>query len=487
MRSLPSRIARAPRALLVLLVVAALHGTAWAVVVAPLNGPDEADHASYVQRLAETGHGPQTETGNAVYSDELSNLLGLLGLAPLYGNRDARPTFDRVDDVSDLLDDLPERAKETGEGPNPVAKNPPLYYAYGSVVYLLAPDRSLLSRLFLIRMATVLLFVAMVAVAWKLAGELFGSTWAQTVMTAVVALQPKLGATAGSINPDMLLALLSTVALLAGVRIARHGPTAPRLLAGALAAGGAVATQGRGFAVVPIVGAAVLVGLWRFRPSVRTGAPLLAAFGAALMVPVVGAFLYTRAHTAAGAFGGEVTQATERGFSVVEWLVNVWQFYLPQLPFMVDRLGPSYGYRQMYITSFFGEMGALEITFSAATLGWVQLAAGLGLIALFGCVVRRWEAVRARWPELLVLLTAFVGLMALLHMAAYRDLARGAPDPLITGRYLMPVVAVYAAAVTVVVRSVPRTAGAVLGGLIVGAHAAAALSALGIALERTLA
>ena len=38
-----------PLALGLLLAVAAVHGTAWAIVTAPFNGPDEVAHFAYAQ------------------------------------------------------------------------------------------------------------------------------------------------------------------------------------------------------------------------------------------------------------------------------------------------------------------------------------------------------------------------------------------------------------------------------------------------------
>ena len=60
-------------ALVVLLVLAAAHGVAWAVVTAPLNGPDESAHFAYVQDLAENHHAPSRQTGTGSVSTEVGD------------------------------------------------------------------------------------------------------------------------------------------------------------------------------------------------------------------------------------------------------------------------------------------------------------------------------------------------------------------------------------------------------------------------------
>ena len=67
---------------------------------------------------------------------------------------------------------LPDSAYKNGSGPSSAAHYPPLYYAYEAVVYKLTPSHSELTRLFVMRLATVLLFVVTVALTWLIATEL---------------------------------------------------------------------------------------------------------------------------------------------------------------------------------------------------------------------------------------------------------------------------------------------------------------------------
>ena len=476
------RVRSIPLPLALILVVALVHALAWAVLTPTLNGPDEIAHAAYIQQLAETGHGPDRDHGAGSQSTQLSRLMFEGNLSPILGHPDGRPS-PGIPALVKALDKLPHDQRSNGTGPNAVGNNPPLYYAYGAVIYRLTPGGSILDRLFALRVATAIMLPITVALVWLLLAELFTAVWLRTAGAAVVALQPKLGYMAGVINPDMLLVLLSTATVLLAVHTVRRPLNLWRLAGLGLVAGCTALTHGRGFAVLPVAAVAVAVALLRARPAWRALLAAGAAFVAALVVPIAIAFFYTRSHAGGGAFGGEVTQAAEQHFNLKQFLVNVWQFYFPRLGFMSPRIGPPYGYGQMYIDTFFGGFNTFETYFSDSLRGWTQLGAGVGLVMLFGSIVARWQAVLLRWREVLIVLLSFVSLAALLHISSYRDL-QVSNDPLITGRYLLPAIAAYAAAIMFVAWSLPRRLGPVLAGAVVGAHVLLCLGGLGLQIGR---
>ena len=103
-------------ALVVLLVLAAAHGVAWAVVTAPLNGPDESAHFAYAQDLAENHHAPSRDGG------------GRLGVHR--GGDRAPPAQPAADPAAprgqaDLQLDRPHEARSSPRRPPPRARTAP--------------------------------------------------------------------------------------------------------------------------------------------------------------------------------------------------------------------------------------------------------------------------------------------------------------------------------------------------------------------------
>jgi hypothetical protein len=105
------------------------------------------------------------------------------------------------------------------------------------------------------------------------------------------------------------------------------------------------------------------------------------------------------------------------------------------------------------------------------------------LLTLFGVIVRRFELLRRRWREIAVAAGTFLSLMLMLHFTDYRARVGGL-DALITGRYLLPAVAVYAVTIAFVLRSLPARVGQTLAGVAIGANIVLMLACLGTALER---
>ena len=161
----------------------------------------------------------------------------------------------------------------------------------------------------------------------------------------------------------------------------------------------------------------------------------------------------------------------------------MWQFYLPGFSFMTPMPGPPYGYRQVFIESYFGTFGSLEVNFRKSIYGFLQIGAALGLVALYTTAVVRVRTLLRRWPEAVVLAGAVVSMLTVLHYAAYRAL-QTSPDPVITGRYLLPCVAVYAVAIAWVARSLPARAGVILGGVALSVSSLLSLGGLALSLAR---
>jgi 4-amino-4-deoxy-L-arabinose transferase-like glycosyltransferase len=448
------------------------------VVTAPLNGPDEVAHFAYAEHLAQTGHGPNAGGGDGPTSTTAATALVGLGLQAILLHPEAKPVFSAVDRVEAQMARQPASDRKNGSGPNAAANYPPLYYAYEGVVYRLSPARGLLGQLFFMRLATTALFVATVWLTWLIAAELLASTWARFLATAFVALQPKLGFVGGIINPDMMLVLAATGALLMGLRLVRRGPSLGLALGLAAFAGAGVLVHPRGLFLPPFAVVALVIGSVRHWPGRRSAALAAATVLGVTIACVVIAAAWTRSH------GAALASNPVGGFSPKQFLSYLWQFYLPKLSFMAPKVGPPlYGYRQVYIDTYFSSFGSLTVSYRREVLDFLQVAAGIGLAALWTTVVARWRTVLARWPEVVLCVTFFGALMGLMHIVSYLNL-RGSTDPVLNGRYLLPACALYGAAIAWVVSSLPRRAGVVVGGALLGVALVLAIGGVGLSLDR---
>ena len=462
-----------------LLVLAAANGVAWAIVTAPLNGPDESAHFAYAQDLAENHRAPSFADGSGSTSTEAATVLLQLNLQPILLHPEGKPTFSSLDRTKAQLARESAADRKNGTGPNAAANYPPLYYGYEAIAYEISPDRGLLGRLFFMRLATVLFLVATVWLTWLIAAELFTLTWVRTLATGMVALQPKLGFGGGIINPDLMLVMVATGALLVGLRLVRHGPTLGRVLWLAALSGAGALIHPRGLFLPPFAVIALAIALWRFRPGWRRG---LALSGAAVSISfacIAVAIAWSRGHG-----GSAISENPVSGFSARQFLSYVWQFYLPRLSVMQPKVGPAaYGYRQVYIDSFFSQFASFSVSYRLVVLDVLQVLAAIGLAALWTTVVARWSVVVARWREVAVCIVFFVGLMSLLHLVSYMNL-RGSTDPVLTGRYLLPAVALYGCAIAWVASSLPRRLGVAFAGLLLGGTLLLAIGGIGLSLDR---
>jgi len=483
-----------PRPLLALLGAATLLSVAWALFTPAFQGPDETGHAAYVQKLAETGDGPDVgPTPGGTQSQEMEALIHWQNLAPLVGIDTARPGWSAAERAAwDAVEG--DLRRDDGAGPNPLGQNPPLYYAYDSIAYWITSGFSLPTRLVAMRLANLPILWLLIVSAWVAIGELFrrrpAPRFAQTAGTGAVALLPMVTFMSGMINPDNLLAAVSTAAIALSLVALRLGPRPACLLGlGGLAAAG-ILTHGRGLALAPAV---ILVGalvLWRGRGGdVPVRARALGALGglALIALATIGAFAYSNLHADANSLTNELAGSGGSGLDDPSgFLEYVWQFYFSPMTNMTPAPGEGlFGYRQLYVEQFLtGAFASLEVRFPDAVYRLMQVLQGLGLILLIGAVARRWETVRAHLPQVAVLAIFPVCLLALLHLAAWEDLNAPEPATLLAGRYLLPLVAVFGAAVAFVVEVLPPRARAALGSAVLALGASLSIGGIALTVVR---
>jgi hypothetical protein len=483
-RNLRARLHGFPRPLAALLAAATVLSVAWTFFTPPVTGPDESGHAGYVQQLAQTGDGPDVGlTSGHTVSSELDALIRWRNLDSVVGVSTARPGWSSAEHAA-WEKAARDADRGDGNGPNPLAQNPPLYYGYDAIAYDIGRGFSLPTRLLLMRLANLPLLWIVICCGWIALGEVFrrSGTFARTVGTGAIALLPMLTFMSGVINPDIALTATSTAAIALSLCALRRGPR-PGILLGLGALGAAaILIHARGLAVLPPLVLVMALVLWRGRGE-PGGRRRLAFAGGGLLLMAIGglaAIAYSNAHAGGTSLSGELTGSSSSSASDVSGLFDyVWQFYLT--PLTGQQPPPAdvvLGYRQIFVEQFLaGEFGSLEVHFSDTLYSVMKIAQGLGLIALIAVVARRWDRVRAHAAQGVVLLAFVVSTLGLLHLAAWQDL-KEAHASLLAGRYLLPLVAVFAIAVTTVLVSIPPRAKVVLGSAVLASGAALSVGGL---------
>lgn len=474
-------VGRIPLPLGMIAAVALVAGVVWCIVLPPLQGPDEISHFAYVQTIAETGsipwHLKEPRNPGLAYSTEVGVASRCSGLTELARNVSGRAPASAVDEriCFAALNRLPHGARTDG-GFTSSEKNPPLYYLYETLPYLAGHGTTVFTRLFLMRLANLPLLLALVVFVWLLGGELLLSLprgpALRALATVAAALNPQTTMMTATINPDLLLATLWTGGLWLAVSIVRRGATRSRVLWLVALCAAAALTQGRGLPLIAPAALAIAVAAWRrYRPS---GYVAAGAIGAAVVATFGGCLIVLRY-----ALRSDLTFARARGF-----FSYLWQFYLPRLGFMKPTIHPGYGVRQVFIDRLFGTFAQLEVRFSPSTLNFLSRAAEVTAVAaLVALVVYRRKLARVRWV-IAVLAVGALGYLFQLHAAAYASLLEFAGDPVITGRYLLPLVALYGIGLALAVCWVPRRLSAALSGAVLAAIVLLQFSALTIVAER---
>ncbi len=481
---------RVPLTLALLLAAGALQSIAWDIAQPAFQGPDEIAHFAYVQHLAETGSIPSASGTKHSSSSEVQRALIQLNLASLLGNAAARPGWSSADLAlwHQAERQLAPGSRANGAGPNSTAGNPPLYYAVMAIPYRLFIWLPLLKRLFVLRLFSALFFLATITFTWLIAGELFGRVrWKQAVAAGAVAVEPQLAFMSAVINSDSMLIAVTTAFLFAALRMVTRGPSLRRVLcAGALAAV-AVLTHGRGLVTLPVLCVALGAAWIRHRPPARE--TLVRALAMAAPLGIAFAILSSLSGggggVGGGLYGGQVHALNSGAFNIPRFISTVYQFYLPPLTSLPPRLGPAYGYRQVFIDTFYGTFGSLEVAFSPRTYDLLQLASALGLVGFYTSCVLRWRTLLRWWPVVVVMLSLLLTNMFFLHYVSYRALlTNGATDPIVVGRYLLPMVSLFGLAIAFTVGSLPRRAGRLMGAAILATGVLLALGGIGITAAR---
>jgi hypothetical protein len=215
---------------------------------------------------------------------------------------------------------------------------------------------------------------------------------------------------------------------------------------------------------------AVILAIQRHRPpSRRIAVPVVIAAGGATLLAVVAAVAY-------GARG----LATDHVRGLVSY---VWQFYLPKLPFMAPSIRSDWTVRDAFVDRFW-TFAQFDVSFSRGVLDALAILSAIVIACALAALVVRRTAIR-RAPDIpLVIVATVVIYIASAHLAAYRGLVKDPTDPVLTGRYLVPLIPLYGVVVALAVSVVPRRAAPAVGAVVLSGLALLQIGALGSVVER---
>jgi hypothetical protein len=486
-----ARLARVPAPLALMLGVAAVLAIGWSLATAPLQGPDEAEHVGYVAHLAETGHIPSaTGGGKGGFGADEAGALSQFGFGPLRRNRLVRPPWSPLAEqrFQAFEKTLPPGAPGIGDGPTSVGNNPPLYYAYEAVGWRLTPGEHFFGRIFVLRLFSTLLLLGMVTFAWLLAGEVFSRRrLPQTVAAGFVALLPMDGFMAGQVNTDIMLAMVWTAFAWLAVRTVRLGLSWQRAAVLSGVAVASILTHGRGLAILPPLLVTLGVAWLVHHKTLRETLKAAASSGVVLVLGLVAyRVVFSTAAGGGSLYGGETNLGHTGKFNVRQLLTSIWNFYFPHLDSFAARLGPPIGYRQIFVQQYFaGVFGSFEVYFPYWVYDTVQVLLAVLFVAFYTLAVARWRTLLARWPVVLVLGAMVFSMLALLQIASYRALLQTTGEnPLIVGRYLLPLGGIFAVALAALVHWLPRRVGVVVASLLLSGLLMLSMGGLALSVER---
>ena len=429
-----------PRAVWAIAAIAVVNGLAWSLLVLPWQGPDEISHFAYVQHLSTAGSiAPRSGPDGRTYSLEHQFAMEQSLTNTVRSNPVARPPWRNEDR---------RRWKDLYDSQNPSRTNggaatgySPEYYALASVGYLAFDWGDIFERQFGARLISALLGAVTVIFAWLFARELFRREgWLPNTAALSAALLPQFGFISGIVNNDSLAIALGAVMLYLLARGIGRGLTVrSSVLIGVVLALAYLAKPSLS-AFGPVVAVVLAWPLLRERDVRRASLPAagLAGFVAVGLLWLAIAAIADRGVTT-------VSTANTAPFSLGDFASYVWHFYLPSLPGTTDKwFGSRAPVYSVWMHSFFATFGSTDTAFVERVYK-VLTGIGIGAVLLLGVAFWRERlAVRRALPTIAMAAGATITLFVFVHLTFYLFFA-GYPGE--QGRYLLPLLPIFGAAV----------------------------------------
>jgi hypothetical protein len=437
-----------PVVLALIAVAAVARGVGWATALPAWQGPDEAAHYAYVERLAH-GSLPLLELEGRRTSPAVRASYEATAFWSFRFREPTRPLA-----REEARREQPGVSTD-GRGAGGASLYPPAHYLLALPLYALPGLDTATERLFAIRLLSALLAGVLVLLTFALVREATGRDGLALAGAALVALPPMVGQASGIVNPDILLAVgLTGVAL--GLVRRLNGDLGP--------------------------GPKSQIALWSAVTTAAkpVGLPIAAAFVAAfLVVPAVlrsrrAAALLTAAAASAGLLAtAAALVGGERIRSPYSFAVRyAWDFYRPRLPSLTGEPAAARAW-SVWVEGGVGTFGWLTVRLPSWAYGLALLSLAVAVVASVAGLRRS----RSRLPLVASCAAAVALYLAQLH-AAELQLLLHAQGTLLQGRYLIPVVPL---AVCAFLASVAPLGGRVRMGVVGGTIAVwALLSLLGL-------
>ena len=227
-----------PSLMKLLLVAALFNGLSWIILIPVWQYPDEQAHFGQIQDVAELGKRPADKLNTSLEIALSEEILGTQrdGLGNNKFTYHPEYKLDYSDNYfgpqENIILNLPKSAR-TQLVKNEATLNPPLYYFSGSLFYRLFENNSLLSRVYAVRLMSLIFFLITVVVSFKTGQLIFPkSKTLSLTLAGLVAFMPMFVFASTGVLPDPLTNLFFSLVIFLSLKILTRGLGLLELLLG---------------------------------------------------------------------------------------------------------------------------------------------------------------------------------------------------------------------------------------------------------------